>query len=89
MPKKQLISLDFTEHDTIGLLELMLSMCKENKVSGMIYAVSIKGPVRTNDVICGATGKLADNGVMAAGLASMLSVKFANDAIQASIASRE
>lgn len=89
MPKKHLITLDFTEHDTIGLLELLLSLCHENKISGMVYAVTMKSPTRGNDVICGATGKLADNPVQAAGLASMLSTRFATDAIAASVADRQ
>lgn len=82
MPKKRtLIALDFTEHDTIGLLELLMSLCRENKIAGMVYAVSLKGANNRRDVICGATGKLADDSVQAAGLTTMLNSKFASDAI--------
>lgn len=85
MPKTprehDLIKIDFTEHDTIALLELLISMCKENRVSGMVYAVSLKHG-RTRDAICGTTGRLADNVIEAAGLAAMLSHKINQESVE-------
>lgn len=91
MPKKkQLVSLDFTEYDTIQLLEMLITMCHDNRVAGMVYAVSLKhGTTARRDVICGATGKLADDHVQAAGLTAMLNHKFSMDAISIMLQVRE
>lgn len=78
---RKLIELDFTEQDTIALLEMLINMCKDNRISGIVYAVSLKHG-RTRDAICGATGRLADDKIEAAGLASMLSYKAAQEAVE-------
>lgn len=80
MPRK-LIELDFTEKDTVALLEMLINMCNENRVGGIIYAVSLKHD-RTRDAICGSTGRLADDVVEAAGLAAMLAHTLSRDAIE-------
>lgn len=81
MSNNNLIDLDFTEHDTVALLEMLLSYCKKNRVGGIIYAVSLKHR-RPSMAICGATGRLADDAIEAAGLASMLSFRLTQDAIE-------
>lgn len=80
MPRK-LVELDFSEKDTVALLEMLINMCNENRVAGIIYAVSLKHG-RTRDAICGTTGRLADNIVEAAGLASMLSYNTSREAVE-------
>ncbi|MCK9193972.1 MAG: hypothetical protein M0P19_08885 [Nevskia sp.] len=81
MSKNNLVEIDQTEHDTIAMLEMLLDYCKQNKVSGIIYAVSLKHR-RSSTAICGATGWLADDAIQAAGLASMLSHKFSQEAVE-------
>lgn len=83
--KKELIELDFTEHDTIALLEYLITLCNENRVSGMIYAVSLKH-ARKHQHYCGSTGVLASDLVKAAGVGAMLHLKLSRDAMEASMA---
>lgn len=80
MPRK-LVELDFSEQDTVALLQMLIKMCDENQVAGLVYAVSLKHG-RTRDAICGTTGRMADNIVEAAGLAAMLSYKTSQEAIE-------
>jgi hypothetical protein len=79
--KKELIELDFVEHDTIALLEMLIQFCKENSVAGMVYAVRLKHG-RSSHAYFGATGRLADDSIEAAGVASMLSHKFSREAVE-------
>ncbi len=81
MSKNKLIQLDFTEQDTVAMLEMLITYCKENRVGGIIYAVSLKHG-RTSTAICGATGRLADDAIEAAGLASMLNFKLSQEAVE-------
>lgn len=81
MADRELVELDFTEHDTVAMLELLLTYCRQNRIAGIVYAVSLKHG-RTRDAICGTTGRLADNAIEAAGLASMLSYKLSREAVE-------
>lgn len=78
---EEIIEIDTHEYDTVAALELLISYCKENRVAGMVYAVSLKHG-RTRDAICGATGRLASHSIEAAGLANMLSWKLAQEAVE-------
>lgn len=80
MPRK-LIQLDFSEQDTVALLTMLIKMCDEGHVAGMVYAVGLKH-ARARDAICGTTGRMADNIVEAAGLAAMLSYKVSQEAVE-------
>lgn len=71
--KKELIHLDFHEYDTAEALEYLAGLVREGQVSGMIFAVTIKKGRRP---LFGATGLLASNGIMAAGLAAILEDQF-------------
>lgn len=84
---KRVVNLDFTEYDTLALLEMLTTMCKHGELAGIIYAVGLKKS-KTNAVYCGATGRLAEDPIAAAGLASMLATKFSQDAIESSIKGR-
>lgn len=88
MPTRHIVKLDFTEHDTIGLLEMLIAMCNKGEVSGLIYAVGLRKPKGKNAVYCGTTGRLADDPIAAAGLAAMLATKLSHDAIETSINNR-
>lgn len=81
---KELIALDFTEHDTVALLEYLLGLCKENRVAGMVYAVSLKH-ARKHPHFCGSTGVLATDLVKAAGVGAMLQLKLSQEAMEASM----
>lgn len=84
---KELIVLDIVEHDTIAALEYLLSLCHENRVAGIIFAVAIK-QAKTRHHICGSTGRLATNLVEAAGVGGMLSLKLTQEALEQAIGSR-
>lgn len=72
MPKT-LVHLDFHEHDTAQALEYLAELVKDGRVSGMIFAVSTKHGARP---LFGATGQLASNDILAAGMAAILEDQF-------------
>lgn len=67
-PPPELIELDLHEHDTVEALQYLLQLCNENRVSGVIFAATLKGA----SPVFGTTGRLASNGIEAAGLAAIL-----------------
>lgn len=67
-PPPEIIELDLHEHDTVDALQYLLQLCNENKVSGMVFAATLKG----SSPVFGTTGRLASNGIEAAGLAAIL-----------------
>lgn len=69
--KSKLATLDFTEHDTIEALRYLISMCEQNKISGMVFAVTLRNG-RKRRHLFGATGRLASNNVEAAGMACLM-----------------
>jgi hypothetical protein len=87
MDKKELIMLDFTEQDTLAALEYLMSLCRDNKVAGMVFAVSMKHK-RAHPHLCGATGRLATDLVEAAGVGSMLNMKLTQEALETSTRDR-
>lgn len=67
--KRELIALDFTEHDTREALEYLIQLVDENKLAGIIFAGLSR---HTPNHVFGATGRLATNPVEAVGLAAIL-----------------
>lgn len=65
--------LDFHEHDTAAALAHLSIMVNSGKISGMVFACIGK---RGSKPIFGATGVLASNDILAAGLAAILEDQF-------------
>ncbi len=80
---KRIVTLDFTEHDTVHLLNMLLKMCEQGEVTGILYAVALRKN-KTHTVYCGATGRLADDPIAGAGFAAMLATKLSQEAIERS-----
>lgn len=71
--RHKLVQLDFHEHDTAAALEYLAEQVRDGKVSGMIFAVAPKHGSRP---LFGATGSLAANDILAAGMAAILEDQF-------------
>lgn len=67
---KEVILLDFVEHDSIAALKFLISKFEKNEASGMVFALKPKhaGP----RCFTGATGTLATNLYEGAGVAGVL-----------------
>lgn len=72
-PKRTLVHLDFTEHDTEAACGYIQSLVTEGRVAGMVFAVLMK---KGEKPLFGATGRLATNDIEAAGLAAILEDQF-------------
>lgn len=80
---KEVVILDFREQDTMALLEYLMELCKQDRINGMVYAVALKRS-KKHQILCGATGRMADDQMMAAAMASMLDHKLAHAAVMES-----
>ena len=69
MAKGKIITLDFHEHDTAAALVHLANLVESGQISGMVFACIGK---RGTKPIFGATGRLASDDIMAAGLAAIL-----------------
>lgn len=68
---KELITLDFVEHDAIAALKYLITIFEENKAAGIVFAVAMKHE-RTSDHLFGACGRTSANLVEAVGMAALL-----------------
>jgi hypothetical protein len=68
----KLIALDFAEYDTIEAAQMLLKMAQEGHVSGMVFAVQISNQKRQRKVMLGATGRPANDLIVATGLSAIL-----------------
>lgn len=66
---KELIELDFHEHDTVAALRYLIQQCDAGNISGIVFGCAMK---RGKRPMFGATGRLASNGIEAAGMAGIL-----------------
>lgn len=66
---KELIELDFHEHDTVAALRYLIQQCQDGHVAGIVFGCAMK---RGKRPLFGATGRLASNGIEAAGMAGIL-----------------
>lgn len=77
---KEVILLDFVEHDSIAALQYLISKFEKNEASGMVFALKLKH--KAPACFVGATGTLATNVFEGAGVAGLLHlqmVQHAND----------
>lgn len=71
--RHNIVQLDFHEHDTEQALAYLADLVRKGQVSGMIFAVATK---RGSRPLFGATGALASNDILAAGMAAILEDQF-------------
>ena len=71
--KSKFVHLDFHEHDTAAALTHLAELVEKGEISGMVYACIGK---RGSKPIFGATGRLASDDIMAAGLSAILEDQF-------------
>lgn len=68
----KLIALDFAEYDTIEAARMLLQMAKDGQIVGMVFAVQLGHQRRKRKVILGATGRPANDLIVATGLSAIL-----------------
>lgn len=77
--KKEVILLDFVEHDSIAALKFLMSKFEANEASGMVFALKLKHK-HHSPCFTGATGTLATNAFEGAGVAGVLHLQMAQHA---------
>lgn len=82
--KTKVTSIDLPDHDTIHALEYLLTLSKEGRIAGIVFAIALKNE-RRHPHLCGATGRLASNQVEAAGVSAMLHLKLSQESLEASM----
>lgn len=68
----KLIALDFSEYDSIEAAHMLLQMAKENEIVGMVFAVQLARKKNRRKVLLGATGRSANDAIIAVGLSAIL-----------------
>ena len=68
----KLIALDFAEYDTIEAAKMLLQMAEEGCILGMVFAVQLSRHRRKRKVMLGATGRPANDLIVATGLSAIL-----------------
>ena len=68
----KLISLDFTEYDTIEAAQLLLQMAKEGHILGMVFAAQLSRQKNKRKILLGASGRPANDAIVATGLSAIL-----------------
>lgn len=68
----KLISLDFTEYDTVEAAQLLLQMAKEGHIVGMVFAAQLSHHKSKRKIMLGATGRPANDAIVATGLSAIL-----------------
>lgn len=68
----KLISLDFAEYDTIEAAELLLQMAKNGTILGMVFAAQLSRQKHKRKIMLGATGRPANDTIVATGLSAIL-----------------
>lgn len=77
----KLIALDFVEYDTIEAAEMVLQMAKAGHIVGMIFAVQLSHQKRRRKVLLGATGRAANDAIVATGLSAILNCNLTQQAM--------
>lgn len=76
---KEIILLDFVEHDSIEALKFLIRKFDANEAAGMVFALKLKHK-HPRPCFTGATGVLATNAYEGAGVASVLHLQMAQHA---------
>jgi hypothetical protein len=70
--RNKLIALDFAEYDTVEAAQLLMQMAKSGEIVGMVFAVQLSRQRSTRKVMLGATGRAANDTIIATGLSAIL-----------------
>lgn len=70
--KSKLIKLDFAEYDTIEAAKMLLQMAREGEIVGMVFAVQLSNQKKLRKILLGATGRPANDVIVATGLSAVL-----------------
>lgn len=81
MPDK-LIALDFAEYDTIEAAQLLLQMAMDGQILGMVFAVQLSRQKNKRKVMLGATGRPANDTIIATGLSAILHCNLTQQAMR-------
>lgn len=68
----KLVSIDFAEYDTIEAARLLLQMAEDGHILGMVFAAQLSRQKSKRKVMLGATGRPANDTVVAVGLSAIL-----------------
>lgn len=68
----KLIQLDFAEYDTIEAAQMLLQMAKDGHVIGMVFAAQLSRQKNKRKVLLGASGRPANDTIIATGLSAIL-----------------
>lgn len=68
----KLIVLDFAEYDTIEASKMLRQMAEDGKIVGMVFAVQLSRQKNKRKVLLGATGRAANDVLVATGLSAVL-----------------
>ena len=77
-PEHKLIVLDFTEHDTIELLQMLLDKAKAGQIEGIVVAARM-GRRYCEPYLFASSGRLAVNQAEAIGAAALLQNKLTTE----------
>lgn len=83
MSRPKLVTLDFTEHDTIAAINLLAEMANNGEIIGMVFALKLNhGRKARRRRMFGATGRLASNVDEGAGIAGQLMIQMGQYALE-------
>lgn len=77
----KLIALDFLEYDTIEAAQLLLQMAKDGQILGMVFAVQLSRQKHRRKVMLGASGRPANDAIVASGLSAILHCNLTHQAM--------
>lgn len=80
--KSKLVALDFEEHDTKAALGMLQAMADDGEISGMVFAVQLSHTSqKSRRVMLGATGRPANDIIVATGLTAILQCSITQQAM--------
>lgn len=77
----RLVALDFSEYDTIEAARMLLQMAEDGHIIGMIFAVQLSRQKGRRKVMLGASGRPANDAIVASGLSSILHCNLTHQAM--------
>lgn len=77
----KLIVLDFTEYDTIEASNMLRQMAEDGNIVGMVFAVQLSRQKNKRKVMLGATGRAANDVIVASGLSAVLHCNLTQQAL--------
>lgn len=80
--KTKLVALDFEEHDTKAAILMLQDMAEKGEIVGMVFAVQLsRSSPKARRVMLGATGRPANDIIIATGLTAILQCSITQQAM--------